>query len=578
MADTHSTALVWLRRDLRDHDHAALAAALRQAQAVHVAFVFDTDILAPLLDGARNAFASTRDRRVEFIRESLADLDAALRRRGGGLIVRHARAVDEIPRLAAALGAEVVYANRDYEPAAVARDDAVGHALKAAGRRLGILRDQVVFDRDDLMTGSGRFYSVFTPYSKAWRRNLTAERVAERRCDGPGRFAPPPARPAPDGSADPRPLDAPIPALADLGFAPAGLDIGGLAPGMTGAARVLDAFLPRIGRYDRTRDIPHLDATSRLSAHLRFGTVSLRGLVRAALAHGANGGEPRAADGGNSDRAGRRDNSPASLAAASGGAATDPADDAGNDASPDDDAAQPALDLGDTGIATAGRATAPADPEARNGADVWLNELIWREFYFQILHHAPRIADGAAFKPEYDRIRWAEGAEADAHFAAWCEGRTGYPIVDAAMAQFNASGFMHNRLRMVVASFLVKDLGIDWRRGEAYFAARLNDFDFAANNGGWQWCASSGCDAQPWFRIFNPSSQSLKFDPEARFLRHWLPALGKVPADAIHDPLRLATAARRAGIRLGRDYPAPIVEHDAARKLTLERYAVVKKE
>ncbi|WP_139826155.1 cryptochrome/photolyase family protein [Derxia lacustris] len=525
MADTHSTALVWLRRDLRDHDHAAFAAALRQARTVYAAFVFDRDILAPLLDADANPHASARDRRVEFIRESLVDLDAALRRRGGGLIVRHASARDEIPRLAAALGAEVVYATRDYEPAAVERDDAVGRALKAAGRRLGILRDQVVFDRDDLMTGAGRFYAVFTPYARAWRRNLTPERIAVRECGGgmdcaaaeapapvgAGRLAAPPTLPAPAGSADPRPLDAPLPALADLGFAPADLAGAGLLPGMTGAARALDAFLMRIGRYGRTRDFPHLDTTSRLSVHLRFGTVSARALVRAALAHGANVAADAASD------------------------------------------------------------------DGPGGADVWLNELIWREFYFQLLHHAPQIAAGAAFKPEYDRIDWVGGAEGEARFAAWRDGRTGYPIVDAAMAQFNATGFMHNRLRMVTASFLVKDLGIDWRRGEAWFAARLNDFDLAANNGGWQWCASSGCDAQPWFRIFNPSSQSLKFDPESRFIRHWLPALGRVAPEALHDPAKLALAAGRGGVRLGRDYPAPIVEHDAARKATLARYAVVKK-
>jgi len=530
MAETHSVALVWLRRDLRDHDHAAFAAALRQAQTVFAVFVFDRDILAPLLDASVNPHASARDRRVEFIRESLVDLDRALRRRGGGLIVRYAAARDEIPRLAAALGAEVVYAARDYEPAAVARDDAVGTALKADGRRLGMLRDQVIFDRDDLMTGAGRFYSVFTPYSRAWRRNLTPERLALRDSGAGdrhgatadhatpaahiGRLAAPPARPAPDGSADPRPLDAPIPELRELGFEPADLAGAGLDPGQSGGARTLDRFLVHIGRYDRQRDFPHLDATSRLSPHLRFGTVSVRGLVREAIARGAD----------------------------------------------------------------AAHASADVNPRATNpGADVWLNELIWREFYFQVLHHAPQVARGAAFKPDYDRIGWIDGAEGDARFAAWCEGRTGYPIVDAAMAQFNATGFMHNRLRMVTASFLIKDLGVDWRRGEAYFAARLNDYDLSANNGGWQWCSSSGCDSQPWFRIFNPASQSQKFDPEGRFIRHWLPALAKVGPDALHDPAKLAAAVGRAGVRIGRHYPAPIVEHDAARKATLERYAVVKK-
>jgi deoxyribodipyrimidine photo-lyase len=182
-----------------------------------------------------------------------------------------------------------------------------------------------------------------------------------------------------------------------------------------------------------------------------------------------------------------------------------------------------------------------------------------------------------SFKPAYDRIAWEHGKAAEALFAAWCEGRTGYPLVDAAMAQINQTGYMHNRLRMVVASFLVKDLGIDWRWGERYFAEKLNDFDLAANNGGWQWASSSGCDAQPYFRIFNPTSQSEKFDPTGRFIRRYLPQLAALPDEALHAPW----AARpvdlaAAGLVLGRDYPTPIVQHAQARERTLERYAVVK--
>ena len=210
------------------------------------------------------------------------------------------------------------------------------------------------------------------------------------------------------------------------------------------------------------------------------------------------------------------------------------------------------------------------------GAEVWLSELIWRDFYHQILHHHPHVA-GHAFKPEYDRIRWEHGKQADAAFAAWCEGRTGYPLVDAAMHQLNDTGYMHNRLRMVVASFLVKDLGIDWRRGEAYFAEKLNDFDLAANNGGWQWAASSGCDAQPYFRIFNPVAQSEKFDPQGRFIRRYLPVLAGLPDKVLHAPWTARPVdLAAAGIEIGRDYPAPIVQHEAARLKTLERYAVVK--
>ncbi|HEY1102970.1 MAG TPA: deoxyribodipyrimidine photo-lyase [Burkholderiaceae bacterium] len=211
------------------------------------------------------------------------------------------------------------------------------------------------------------------------------------------------------------------------------------------------------------------------------------------------------------------------------------------------------------------------------GAATWLSELVWRDFYFQILHHFPHVAQ-RAFKPEYDAIAWEHGKHAEALFAAWCEGRTGYPLVDAAMAQINQTGYMHNRLRMVVASFLVKDLGIDWRWGERYFAEHLNDFDLAANNGGWQWASSSGCDAQPYFRIFNPVSQSEKFDAEGKFIRKYLPQLADMPAAALHAPWTARPIdLQAAGVVLGRDYPAPLVDHAAAREKTLLRYAVVKK-
>lgn len=214
--------------------------------------------------------------------------------------------------------------------------------------------------------------------------------------------------------------------------------------------------------------------------------------------------------------------------------------------------------------------------EGSPGASTWLNELIWRDFYFQILHHHPHVVEGS-FKPAYDAIAWESGPHAEALFAAWCEGRTGYPLVDAAMAQLNQTGYMHNRLRMVTASFLVKDLGLDWRWGEAYFARQLNDFDLAANNGGWQWASSSGCDAQPYFRIFNPVSQSRKFDPDGKFIRRYLPQLSALNANAIHAPwLARPLELQEAGIVLGRDYPQPIVHHEEARLRTLARYEVVK--
>jgi deoxyribodipyrimidine photo-lyase len=216
------------------------------------------------------------------------------------------------------------------------------------------------------------------------------------------------------------------------------------------------------------------------------------------------------------------------------------------------------------------------------GGATWLSELIWRDFYFQVLANFPHVVDangdGHSFKREYDAIRWERGARGDALFAAWCEGRTGYPLVDAAMAQLNQTGYMHNRLRMVTASFLCKDLGVDWRRGERYFARQLNDYDLSANNGGWQWASSSGCDAQPYFRIFNPISQSRRFDPEGKFILRYLPQLAGLPAQVLHapwtaSPVELASA----GITIGQNHPAPVVDHEQARQDTLRRYSVVKK-
>jgi deoxyribodipyrimidine photo-lyase len=206
------------------------------------------------------------------------------------------------------------------------------------------------------------------------------------------------------------------------------------------------------------------------------------------------------------------------------------------------------------------------------GAQVWLSELAWRDFYFMVLWHHPHVV-AQSFRPAYDGIQWDEAPEL---WQAWCDARTGYPLVDAAMRQLHETGYMHNRLRMVVASFLTKDLGIDWRRGERYFAEHLNDYDLAANNGGWQWAASTGCDAQPWFRIFNPVMQSQKFDPQGRFIRRYLPELARVPDKHIHFPAAMKPAELQAcGLQLGADYPMPVVDHARARQRTLMRFSLV---
>jgi len=484
----HQRVLVWFRRDLRSDDHAALSAALADAAQVWCAFVFDTEILDALVERS--------DRRVEFIRESLVELDDALRADGGGLAVLHGLARDEIPRLAERLRVDAVYANHDYEPAAVQRDAAVAAALASDSREWRSFKDQVIFEKDEVLTAAGRPFSVFTPYRNAWLRRLADSDLAPRSSRALGRLMPPPA--APGGGA------AAIPSLESIGFRRTDLRELGIPTGMSGAAKLFDDFRARIGRYREARDYPAVRGPSYLSVHLRFGTIPVRRLVRFAL---------------DVER---------------------------------------------------------ADPAAAEGARTWLSELVWREFYFQILHHHPQVVQ-RAFKPQYDQIRWESGERARELFAAWCEGRTGYPLVDAAIAQIRRTGYMHNRLRMVVASFLAKDLGVDWRLGEAWFAAKLNDFDLAANNGGWQWAVSSGCDAQPWFRIFNPVTQSRRFDPKGAFIRRYLPQLAGLPDGAIHAPWTAGAAAlREAGIALGADYPAPVVDHAQARHATLARYGVVR--
>ena len=487
-------SLVWFRRDLRAFDQAALHEALSLSRKVHCDFIFDREILDPLQENASRA-----DRRVDFIHQSLAELDAELRTHGGGMIVRHAHAATEIPRLAAELGVDAVFINEDYEPAAVARDAAVQAALTQDRRRLVACKDQVIFEKSEVLTQTGRPFSVFTPYNNAWLKTLLAA-SDDPYADNPllNKYLSPPdyARLAP--------TPAGLPTLSDIGFETSDLAKLGIAAGMSGAQDLVDAFLDHIAEYDSARNFPARRGTSHLSVHLRFGTVSVRSLARRAL-------------------------------------------------------------------------TAMHNGEGGAGAAVWLSELIWRDFYFSILHHHPQVAQ-QAFKPEYDRIQWESGPEANASFAAWCEGRTGYPLVDAAMHQLNETGFMHNRLRMVSACFLIKDLGIDYRWGERYFAEKLNDFDLSANNGGWQWAASSGCDAQPWFRIFNPVTQSEKFDAEGVFIRRWLPQLGKLSGRDIHAPWKLALdTLRSAGVELGQDYPQPLVRHEEAREQTLRRYAVVKK-
>ena len=481
-------ALVWFRRDLRMADHAALYHALKSARRVYCAFVFDREIL--------DALPGRADRRVEFIHASIMELDANLRQYGGALMVRHGFARAQIPALGRELKVDAVFANHDYEPAANARDAAVGGGLEVQGIAFHTFKDQVLFEKDEVLTGAGRFYSVFTPYKNAVLKKLDPFYLNSYPVE---RYL---------SALAPAPAATSVPTLEQIGFGPTNLSQLQIPCGESGAQQLFDDFKQRIAAYAERRDYPAAKGPSYLSVHLRFGTISIRALAREAWKawHGA------------------------------------------------------------------------ADFPGGRGAEIWLSELIWRDFYFHILHHNPHVAE-RAFKPRWDALRWDTGAGADALFAAWCAGRTGYPLVDAAMRQLNQTGYMHNRLRMVVASFLTKDLGIDWRRGERYFADQLNDFDLAANNGGWQWAASTGCDAQPWFRIFNPVTQSEKFDADGKFIRRYVPELAALSNRAIHAPwLAKADELRRATVLLGEHYPLPVVDHATARAKTLARFGAVAKQ
>lgn len=470
-------ALMWFRRDLRVADNAALYAALKAARRVYCVFVYDTEIL--------DVLPSRNDRRVEFILQSVDELGRDLAARGGQLIVLHGSARVEIPRLAVKLGVQAVYANHDYEPAALARDAAVARALDPCA--FLTRKDQVIFEKDEILTQGGTPFSVFTPYKNAWLKKLEpfflkpypVEQYAGNLAQAPGRLK--------------------AFSLADIGFGTTNLQALGIAGGAVAAQKLLADFAPRMARYRDARDFPAKKGPSYLSVHLRFGTISIRELARTAWQSMQEGGG--------------------------------------------------------------------------EGAATWLSELVWRDFYFMILHHHPRVVT-SAFKPAYDAIRWPNDK---ALFEAWCAGRTGYPIVDAAMRQINQTGYMHNRLRMIAASFLVKDLLVDWRWGEKYFADHLNDFDLSANNGGWQWAASTGCDAQPYFRIFNPVTQSEKFDADGAFIRRYLPELAHCDARDIHAPWTLSPDAQRAaGVVIGRDYPAPVVDHAVMRLRALELFKAVK--
>jgi deoxyribodipyrimidine photo-lyase len=427
--------IFWFRRDLRLNDNCGLFHALNGQFPVLPLFIFDKSILDQLDD--------TDDARVNFIYKNIVALDSELRKINSGILVKHGQPLDIFTQLIKDKNVGAVYTNHDYEPYAISRDNQVRELFEKNDIVFKTFKDQVIFEKDEILNQQGKPYIVYTPYRRNWQESLRSEDVT----------------PFPSETKlknlYTKTIEA-MPDLTDFGFKQSHQEFP--------SAEIPEAI---IDEYDKTRNFPGITGTSRLGIHLRFGTLSIRRLV------------------------------------------------------------QLALELNET----------------------WLSELIWREFFMMILYHFPHVVE-KSFRSKYDQITWRN----DKHeFELWCQGKTGYPIVDAGMRELNQTGFMHNRVRMITASFLTKHLLIDWRWGERYFARKLLDYELASNNGNWQWVAGCGCDAAPYFRIFNPTTQMEKFDAKRTYINTWVPDLEQA------------------------NYPKPIVEHKYARERALSTYALVVK-
>jgi deoxyribodipyrimidine photo-lyase len=432
MQQTVPVTVFWFRRDLRLTDNAGLYYALKEKTNVLPLFIFDTDILDKLEDKA--------DKRVNFIYREIKNLHAELEKYGSSLLVKTGTPEKVWRQLTETYKIEAVYANGDYEPAAIQRDENTARLLKAHRIPFFLYKDHVIFEKYEILKEDGRPYTVFTPYSRKWKDKLA-----------PFYYQPYPTLKYAGRLLKTPPL--PLPTLKKIGFEETDADY---------PEKKIKSNI--VKNYSQTRDYPALNGTSRLGLHLRFGTLSIRQLLAYAL--------------------------------------------------------------------------------EKN--ETYVNELIWREFYQMILFHFPQVVN-KAFKPEYDLITWENDEK---KFAAWCAGKTGVPLVDAGMRELNQTSYMHNRVRMVVASYLTKNLLIDWRWGEAYFAQKLLDFELASNNGGWQWAAGCGTDAAPYFRVFNPTLQMQRFDPELKYVKRWVPEYGTS------------------------GYPNPIVDHAASRDRMLKTFKV----
>lgn len=424
--------IFWFRRDLRLYDNAGLYHALRSGSPILPIFIFDTNILDKLEE--------KKDKRVEFIRDTLVDIQKELKENKSGLLVFYGTPEESFEHLLGEYDIDIVFTNHDYEPYAIERDNAIKKLLQKKNIQFKTYKDQVIFEKDELVKDDGKPYTVYTPFSKKWKDTLTDFYMKPYPSEKYFRnFL--------------RHSSTSIRSLSSMGFEENIQEIPSDNPSDE-----------RIENYSKTRNFPALEkGTSRLGIHLRFGTVSIREEVA----------------------------------------------------------------------------------KAKKLNATFLNELIWREFYMSILWHFPHVGHHKAFKPAYDNIKWRNN---EADFEKWCQGQTGYPIVDAGMRQLNETGYMHNRVRMITGSFLCKDLLIDWRWGEAYFTQKLLDYDLAANNGGWQWVSGSGCDGAPYFRIFNPELQTKKFDKDLNYIKRWVPEFQEVA------------------------YTKPMVDHKEARERCLAEY------
>ncbi|SER07871.1 cryptochrome/photolyase family protein [Pedobacter rhizosphaerae] len=421
--------ILWFRRDLRLEDNAALYRALKGEHPVLPLFIFDQNILDQLPKG---------DARVTFIYETIEKLKSALQKQGSDLLVKYGKPEKIWSEVLEEYEVKAVYTNHDYEPYARERDDQMAEFLTSEKIAFFTYKDQVIFEKNEILKADRTPYTVFTPYYKQWQAKLNSFY-----------FKAYPTQKYFKNLFQTKHL--PLPGLADMGFEKSTQQFPKLS------------YQSKLANYATERDFPALDSTTHIGLHLRFGTLSIRKAVADAL---------------------------------------------------------------------------------ENKSHVWLSELAWREFYMMILWHFPYSAFDS-FKKQYDQIKWRND---ETEFKAWCEGNTGYPIVDAGMRQLNETGWMHNRVRMIVASFLTKHLLIDWRWGEAYFAEKLLDYEMASNVGGWQWAASSGNDAAPYFRVFNPELQMKKFDPKFEYIKKWIPEFGT------------------------KKYAQPIVEHKFARERVLKVY------